>query len=191
MEPILFDVVQLGQFPATRSRGREGRDRLEDKLVGKQRIDLTIDFTGVNAMTISFADEFLGKFLSTFDTEKFEATVKLAGLNAENFEAVEICLERRDTPAAVVNPDGSLTLVGDRILADTFAAIPQGKEFKANDVADALDLSAQNANNRLKRLATAGALRKTRSSAPSRGGKEFVYTVVTADVPDGQGLVDS
>ena len=101
-EPILFSVAQLGEFPATRGLAREGRDRLEDVLAGKQRIDLTIDFTGVNAMTISFVDEFLGKFLSTFDTAKSEATLKLAGLNAENLEAVEICLERRETQAAVL-----------------------------------------------------------------------------------------
>lgn len=191
MEPILFDAGQLGRFPATRSLGREGRDRLEDKIAGKQHIDLTIDFTSVEAMTISFADEFLGKFLSTFDTMKTDATIKLAGLNTENLEAVEICLERRETQAVVMKLDGSLALVGDPILADTFDALPQDKEFKANDVAEDLQLSAQNANNRLKRLVAAGALRKTRSAAPSRGGKEFVYTTVTADVPDAQPLVDA
>src|SRR5688500_14581486 len=46
-EPILFPVVLLGAFPATRLRGREGRGSLEDLLAGKQRLDLTIDFTGV------------------------------------------------------------------------------------------------------------------------------------------------
>src|SRR3954464_2343512 len=110
-EPILFNVVQLGEFPATRGRGREGRDRLDDALAGKQGIDLTIDFTGVTAMTISFADEFLGKFMSTFDTAKADATIKLSGLNSENLEAVEVCLERREAQAVVLNADGSLNLV--------------------------------------------------------------------------------
>ena len=187
-EPILFSVVQLGEFPATRGRGREGRDRLDDLLAGKQHIDLAIDFTGVTAMTISFADEFLGKFMSTFDATKSDATVKVAGLNPENFEAVEICLERREVQAVVLEPDGSLSLVGDQILASTFEAIPHETEFKANDAAELLDLSAQNANNRLKRLVAAGALRKSRSVAAGRGGKEFVYVAVTADMPDAEAL---
>ena len=73
-------------------------------------------------------------------------------------------------------------------MASTFAAVPRGSEFKANDVAEALGLSAQNANNRLKRLAASGALRKSRSATSGRGGKEFVYTAVSADVPDAESL---
>ncbi len=190
-EPILFSVVQLANFPTTRAQGREGRDRLEDALTGKQGIDLTIDFHGVEAMTISFADEFLAKFASTFSPGDHDATVKVAGLNAENLEAVEMCLERRELQIAVLNAAGSLQLVGDRMLADTFATALRLGTFKANDIADALSLSSQNANNRLKRLVAAGALRKTRSSAPGRGGKEFVYSAVPHSVPDAQALANA
>jgi hypothetical protein len=188
-EPTLFPVLQLGAFPATRVLGREGRGRLEDLLAGKQHFDLTIDFTSVTAMTISFADEFLGKFLSTFDTEAQDATVKLTGLNPENLEAVSICLERRGSQVVVRDPDGSLSLMGDDILAGTFEeARKQPGSFKASDIAGALSLSAQNANNRLKRLVAAGALRKGRATGSRRGGKEYAYEAVTAELPDAETL---
>jgi hypothetical protein len=44
----------------------------------------------------------------------------LIGLNAENLEAVSICLERRGVQVVVQDADGSLGLVGgDDILART------------------------------------------------------------------------
>ena len=54
-QPVVFNVVQLGEFPATRSKARDGRNLLEEILAGKMGVDLTIDFTNVTAMTISFA----------------------------------------------------------------------------------------------------------------------------------------
>ncbi|WP_034270646.1 STAS-like domain-containing protein [Haloechinothrix halophila] len=187
-EPLVFNVIQLGSFPTTRSLARDGRNSLEEMLAGKTRVDLTIDFTNVKAMTISFADEFLGKFLSTFDASSHEMTIKVAGLNTENAEAVTICLERRETQVAVLNEDGTLTLVGASLLTDTFNAALELGEFKANDLAKSLDISPQNANNRLKRLAAVGALRKSRSTGAAHGGKEFSYRAVTASVPEADAL---
>jgi hypothetical protein len=187
-EPVVFNVVQLGEFPATRSKARDGRNTLEEMLAGKASIDLTIDFTNVTAMTISFADEFLGKFLSTFDATSQEVTVKVTGLNVENTEAVTICLERRGTQVVVLDNDGTLKLDGPSPLPDTFKAALELGEFKANDLAQRLNISAQNANNRLKRLAAVGALRRTRAAAAARGGKEFSYTAVTASIPDTDAL---
>jgi hypothetical protein len=188
IQPALFSVVQLGEFPATRTLGREGRNRLEDLLAGKDHVDLTIDFTGVFAMTISFADEFLGKFLSAFDTAAQDATVKLNGLNAENLEAIAVCLERRGEQAAVRDTNGSLSLIGDPILSKTFDEALIRTQFKASDIAQAMSVSAQNANNRLKRLVEAGALRKSRTTGSARGGKEFEYAAVTAELPDAESL---
>lgn len=183
-ESVLFSVAQLGNFPAARSLGRQGRDRLDEELAGKKRVDLTIDFAGVTAMTFSFTDEFLGKFLSTLDTVDSELTVKVTGLNSENAEAVAVCLERRDTPVAVLAASGVIALVGDPMLSETFEKSLALGEFRANELADAMSITPQNANNRLKRLAACGALRRTRTSGGTRGGKEFVYSAVPAQVPD-------
>jgi hypothetical protein len=191
-EATLFSVVQLGQFPTTRDLGRVGRDRLEDLVADKHHVDLTIDFSGVTAMTISFADEFLGRFLASFDGTTLDATLKVAGLNAENQYAVVVCVDRRRSNVVVLEEAGTLTLVGDDpILPETFDVALGLGTFKANDIATAMSLSAPNANNRLKRLTEVGALRKTRVTGSGRGGKEFTYQAVTADIPDGEALTNA
>jgi hypothetical protein len=179
-----FSVVQLGAFPATRSLGQEGRARLDDLLGERGDVDLTIDFAGVEVMNISFADEFLGKFLTSHDFAAEGATVKVTGLNEDNRFSVSVCVERRSTPVAVLEQDGHLGLLGDSILAATFERALQLHSFKANELAEALGLTPQNANNRLKRLAAAGALRKAQVTGSARGGKEFMYVALPAEVPD-------
>jgi hypothetical protein len=178
-----FSVVQLGEWPATRSLGQEGRARLDDLLGERQNVDLVIDFTGVKVMNISFADEFLGKFLAAHDFAAKGTTLKIAGLNSDNHFSVVVCVERRDTQAVIVDPAGELTLVGDKMLAETFTTALTLQHFKANDLAEAMSLTAQNANNRLKRLTQIGAVRKTQVTGSSHGGREYVYeTVSTAEV---------
>ncbi|NUR97553.1 MAG: STAS-like domain-containing protein [Kribbellaceae bacterium] len=185
-EPAIFSVVQLGEYPATRSRGQEGRVRLDDLLVDREGVDLTIDFAGVKVMNISFADEFLGKFLVSHDFAATGTTVKVAGLNADNRYSVVVCVERREARVVVREEDGKLTLVGDKIdkmLSATFEKAIELGTFKANDLADALSLTAQNANNRLKRLTESGALRRAQVTGSTRGGKQFVYHAVSAEIP--------
>ncbi len=182
-----FSVHQLGVFPATRSLGREGRDRLDDLLIRHDRLDLTIDFGGVQAMTMSFVDEFLGKFLTANDFAQRDATLKVTGLDEDNRYAVVVCVERRDTQVVVLEK-GALRLVGDPMLVATFTAASELGSFSAKQLADALGLSAQNANNRLKRLAAVGALRKAQVTGSSRGGREYLYEVVSEQLVDGPPL---
>jgi hypothetical protein len=182
-ESVTWSVVQLGEFPAIRSQGRDGRDRLDDLLSSGKANHLTIDFSGVKAMSFSFVDEFLGKFLTTHDFAKNNLTVKLAGLNEDNRYAVTVCVERRETQVVVVSED-RLELLGDSILSDTFDQAVRLGTFKANDLAEALSLTASNANNRLKRLAARGALSKAQAAGSTRGGKEFVYEAPPKTVAD-------
>lgn len=177
-ESATFPVVQLGQYPATRPLGQEGRARLDDLMEGNANLDLTIDFTGVEVMNISFADEFLGKFLTSHEFSATGATVRLAGLNADNRYSVLVCVERRKTAVTVLEADGTLSLLGDPILVTTFEVAKELRQFRAGDIGARLALTPQNANNRLKRLAAAGALRKSQVSGSARGGKEFVYNIV-------------
>lgn len=188
---IIFPAFQLGEFPMTRADGRELRGRLEDQLANDHSVDLTIDFSGVDAMTISFADEFLGRLMTSFNFAANDTTVRLSGLNDENYEAAEVCMERREACVVVLDRNGSLALVGQRSLSSTFQSAVELGKFKANDLAGALGLSAQNANNRLKRLAEAGALRKTQVTGSGRGGREFVYTPVPATAPSAQELAEA
>ncbi|WP_392544209.1 STAS-like domain-containing protein [Oryzobacter telluris] len=190
-DPITFSVVQLGKYPATRTLGREGRARLDDLLEGRSNLDLVIDFSGVEVMNISFTDEFLGKFLTSHEFSTSGATVTVTGLNADNRYSVLVCVERRKTAVVVLEEDGTLSLIGDPILASTFDAAKELQHFKAGDIGGRLALSSQNANNRLKRLADAGAIAKTQVVGSSRGGKEFVYGVVGMTRPTAQHLATS
>lgn len=174
-EPTVFSVSQLAEYLITRAQGREGRNRLEDVASETNGLDLTIDFAGVTAMTISFADEFLGKFLAALDATANDLTVTVNGLNSENEETVAICLERRDRPVVTASA-GHLSVIGDLLLQETFEVAARLGNARAADVATALGITPQNANNRLKRLTTAGALRKSRNGASANRGKEFIYS---------------
>lgn len=180
-EQVTFSVNQLAEFPASRAQGREGRARLDDLLADSRGLDLTIDFAGVTAMTISFADEFLGKFLATLDAASHDMTVCVSGLNAENAETVEVCLERRDRPVVVANDAGQRELLGDVLLQETYRAAATRASIRAADLAESLSISPQNVNNRLKRLVAVGALRKERNVGAARGGKEFLYSTAAPD----------
>jgi hypothetical protein len=183
-----FSVVQLARWPATRGLGQEGRVRLDDLLGEREDIDLVIDFNGVEVMNISFADEFLGSFLASHDFSAKGTTVKIAGLNADNRYSVVVCVERRQTQVVVVEPDNRLVLVGDKMLAETFDQAFALGRFRANDIADAMSLTAQNANNRLKRLAQVGAVRKAQVTGSTHGGREYVYEILPAEIADSEQL---
>ncbi len=187
-EPSTFSVLQLGTFPATRGLGQDGRARLDDLLGEREDVDLTIDFAGVEVMNISFADEFLGKFLTSHDFSTKGTLVKVAGLNADNYYSVVVCIERRETQVVTVDQEGSLVLVGDKMLSDSFEQALQLGSFRANELADRMLLTAQNANNRLKRLAEAGAVRKAQVTGSSRGGREYLYGVPSAEIPGSERL---
>jgi hypothetical protein len=173
--PAAADKIR---FPTTRSQGRLRRNELEETLTGKIGVFMIIDFSDVDAMTISYADEFLGKFLASFDGAEHDVTVAVQCLNTENLEAVQIALERRQTDVVMLRDEGVLMLIGDQRLSETFDAANKLGSFKAGDLAALLDISPQNANNRLRPLVEVGALRKSRVSGAARGGKEFLYTAI-------------
>jgi hypothetical protein len=64
-------------------------------------------------------------------------------------------------------------------LRETYDLVLRLRRLRALDLSAALGISAQNANNRLKRLVDIGVLRRE-PATPKQGGKEFVYTVVRA-----------
>lgn len=189
-DTALFDVSQFGTFPCTREQGGEARVRLDQLIGTRNDIDLTIDFAGVNAMTFSFADEFVGKFIAALDPDARRITVKAVGLNEENAEAVTVSLERRRLQLAILRADGDLTLIGDEFSQETFATLSVSG-VKTSEVAESLGTTTQNANNRLKKLVEAGAARKERIKDATRGGKEFMYVRVSSEVPADSGLTSA
>ena len=176
---LTFDVSRHGTFLATRSSARTIREILEAKATALDPSDtVVVDFTGVEAMTISFADEFLGKFYTALAAGDIPAqVVLLRGLNDDTRETVTVCLQRRELVAAA-DGNGTVQLVAaPEFLVDTYHHAAALGTFRASDLSDRLGITPQNANNRLRRLTAAGALRRERVNMSERGGKEFVYTV--------------
>ena len=174
--PLTYEVREHGTFLSTRATGITARTAMEAQLRHGEAnaAMLQIDFTGVAAMTNSFVDEFLGKFfLAVAAGDAPIAGVELAGLTEETREAVIVALERRKQFAV----DGAThELLGDaEFLAETYQWARKLGSFRASAMADHLRISLPNANNRLKRLVDAGALRRDRVLMPERGGKEFTY----------------
>ena len=173
---IVHDVDQR-TFLAFRDIGAATRKRLEDELARCAPTDaLVIDFRDIEAMSNSYADELIGKFYVALAAGDVAAsTVRLAGLNEETRDAISVCLERRKLAAV----DADLgTLIGQAAaIEDTYIRAVQLGEFRAGDIAEAMEISLTNANNRLKRLVDAGALHRERTSSPEHGGKEFTYRV--------------
>jgi hypothetical protein len=176
---LTFDVSQHGAFLATRSSARTIRESLETKATALDPGDsVTIDFTGVEAMTISFADEFLGKFYTALAAGDVPAqVVLLRGLNEDTHETVTVCLQRRELLAAAHRNSAVKLIAAPEFLVDTYRHAVALGTFRASELSDRLGITAQNANNRLRRLAEAGALHRKRAGVPERGGKEFIYTV--------------
>jgi hypothetical protein len=139
---------------------------------------LVLDFVGVEAMTFSFADEFVGRYLALRGARVVPETgIVLAGLNDDTREEVEAVLRHRDVAAVNRAEAGSRLLSADAQLEQTYELALLLSSFSALQLAGKLGITPQNANNRLKRLHDAGAVHRTRAQV-DRGGKEFVYAAV-------------
>jgi hypothetical protein len=173
-----FPVSRYGSYLATRGKAREMRSELDEHVRSNPDCSaVVVNFDGVEAMTISVADEFLGRFILDRSTDPAAAFgVLVIGLNEETLEAVTVCLERRGLAVAAI-VCGKLRLVAaPEYLVESFKAAVTLGSFRASALAAKLNVSLPNANNRLKRLAALGALHKQRVAPTERGGKEYLYT---------------
>lgn len=175
-----FAVGEYGNFLATRGCAKTAREGLEAAIEAQPAARLVvIRFDDVEAMTISFADEFLGRFyIALASGHLATAGVQLSGLNEETREAVSICLERRDLVAVATAADETALVGKTEALRETFQAALGLGQFRAAELAAVLSITPQNANNRLKRLVDAAAIQRRQAPIANRGGKEFVYTVI-------------
>jgi hypothetical protein len=172
---VAFDVGQHRAFLSTRERGRKVLHDLEDRTPPGTSL-LVINFTNVEAMTVSFTDEFLGKYYSVLATQDDgPTTVLVTGLNDDTRETIVIGFERRELIALERLDDDLALLAASDVLKDTFELARKLETFTATTVAERLGITAPNANNRLKRLVAARALVRRRGVA-ERGGKEFTYS---------------
>ena len=90
---VNFDFIRFGRDLGTRQLGAKAREallpllRTEDKVV--------LDFTGVNVVSNSFADECIAKILLDMPLDQFRSHSTFAGLNPVARESVLTALQRR------------------------------------------------------------------------------------------------
>ncbi len=172
-----FPVLSEDDLLTTRSQGEECRLRLEHALLSERPTDLEIDFDGIEALTISFGDEFIGRLLTELQGSVGDPVlVLLTGLNEDTAIELEVVLERRKLLAASCLAGELQLLGGDRYLKETYASAVALGRATPGQLAERLSTSVQNVNNRLKRLVSAGALQRERVGVAG-GGREFVYEV--------------
>ena len=180
-ETLTIPIAGFGDYLSTRNLGAQVRLDVEAKIrTAVEGTVVLLDFHKVVAITISFADEFLGRLCSARAAGDLpDVGLVVSGLNDDLREAIDLCLERRELAIVELEPDGTTVLLaGDDFLRAAFEQALNLAEFRAGQLADALEITPQNANNRLKRLVASGVLRRER--ARGRAGKEYAYSVPAA-----------
>ncbi len=175
-----------GPVVATRERGSEVRQKLEALLRTASPGDVVeVDLTGVEAMTVSFADELVGRLMADRASGEFQdQALVVVGKSDDVRETLEVVLERRGLGVLYrdARHGSAEALAGPPWFRRTVTEAQRLGTFRAMDLARTLDLSPQAANNRLKQLSASGAVLKERV-VPAGGGKEFEYRAATTLSP--------
>jgi uncharacterized protein DUF4325 len=141
---------------------------------------LEIDFSDVEAITVSFADELVGKLAAerrAYGPE--DSFLRIANPSEEVAETIEVALQRRGLFIVSHRKGEAQLLAAPPHLRETYAAALELGQFSARDLASTLGLKAPAANNRIKALAEAGALVRARQPVVG-GGRQYSYEVSLA-----------
>lgn len=90
---VTFCFRDFGENLGTRQLGQQVRERLMPLLEQEERV--TLDFTGVDVVSNSFADECIAKLLLTMPLAELKARTTFRGLNPLASESVLTALRRR------------------------------------------------------------------------------------------------
>ena len=90
---VTFSFRDFGENLGTRQLGQQARERLMPLLEGDERV--VLDFTGVDVVSNSFADECIAKLLLTMSLAELKARTTFQGLNPLASESVLTALRRR------------------------------------------------------------------------------------------------
>lgn len=90
---VTFRFRDYGENLGTRQLGCQVRERLMPLLEGGGRV--VLDFTGVDVVSNSFADECIAKLLLTMSLEELKDCTTFTGLNPLAYESVLTALRRR------------------------------------------------------------------------------------------------
>lgn len=90
---VTFSFREYGENLGTRPLGKRVREQLMPLLEQDERV--VLDFTGVNVVSNSFADECIAKLLLTMSLSELKAHTTFRGLNPIASESVLTALQRR------------------------------------------------------------------------------------------------
>ena len=90
---VTFSFREYGKNLGTRPLGKRVREQLMPLLEQDERI--VLDFTGVNVVSNSFADECIAKLLLTMPLSELKSRTTFRGLNPIASESVLTALQRR------------------------------------------------------------------------------------------------
>jgi len=176
---MIFNLAQeTGRSAfATRASAIELRNSITSLLATLQDSEtLEISLEGVEALTISFADEFVAKLALERRFGSTDTFFLLSNSTEEVLETIEIALERRSLFVAHRASNGDLRLIAAPAhLKSTFQLAIEMREFTARQLADRLEIKLPAANNRIKQLAEAGVVIRRRQ-IPLHGGREYLYS---------------
>jgi hypothetical protein len=163
---------------ASREAGRTARSRIEHEIAAQRPGEpIALDFDGIAAISITFADECVGRLLSS-RLAGYDEDHPLLALNANEAvrDTLDAALRARRLVLLSFGDDGPELLGGDEVLTETLMEAVRLRAFTVAQIAERLQLTPQAANNRLAHLVRSGALSRARI-IPSRGGREFRYEV--------------
>lgn len=90
---VTFSFIEFGKNLGTRQLGLQAREKLLPLLQGDERV--TLDFSGVDVVSNSFADECIAKLLLTFSLSDLKSKTTFYGLTPIAEQSVLTALQRR------------------------------------------------------------------------------------------------
>ena len=90
---VTFSFIQFGENLGTRQLGKVAREKLMPLLNDDEKV--VLDFTGINVVSNSFADECIAKLLIDMPLETLKARTTFKGLNPLAENCVLTALKRR------------------------------------------------------------------------------------------------
>ncbi|MBR4296587.1 MAG: STAS-like domain-containing protein [Bacteroidaceae bacterium] len=90
---VTFSFREYGENLGTRPLGKRVREQLLQTIEQNERV--VLDFTGVNVVSNSFADECIAKLLLTMSLADLKSRTTFRGLNPIASESVLTALRRR------------------------------------------------------------------------------------------------
>ena len=88
-----FKFLEYGTDFGTRDMGKKLREKLLPLIQGNEKV--VLDFTGVNVVTNSFADECIAKLLLDMPLDELKHRTTFRGLNPLAERSVLVALQRR------------------------------------------------------------------------------------------------